>query len=548
VKKIVITLAILVAILLTACGRSDEVELSEAPISFPKISEVAFAPEPHEPIGSGTAADPWQLSAPEHLLWINDDQERLGGYFVLMNDITAPENFMIGSPALRFSGNFDGGHNTITVEIYSPEMDHAGLFRFINFNGVVRNLNVAGNVYANHRVGALAGTNNGKVIGSSSDAYVSGRSAVGGLVGWNRSYIFNCSASGYTTGTNNIGGMVGQSLGEISNSFASGNVSGENRVGGLVGANLGFLYDSYAKGDVSGGGTAVGGLVGENGNHGRMWRSYATGNVSGQHRVGGLTGGVLERLAVRYSVALNSNISSEGAIGRVWVYGTLRGGAANNFASSGVLVNGQPFMEDSQLNNQQGQTVAAHEIATEAFWRETIGLDLDEIWEWSADLSLPILRNMPGIQYPSVLPQPTIVAELAMIHIAENLYDRINELRAEASQPLLVRDEDLDRIAGEYATQIFFDADARSGDFQTLPNGERVITLAQLLDITVSGFDYSVFLGFSIEDMEDTGEFISKAIDGDFTRIGIIYVGAYDDFSNMVVIVYDSALVGDCVT
>jgi len=544
-KKLVITLVILLAVLLTACGHSAEVELLETSTSFPAISEVSFVPEPHYPIGAGTAADPWQLAAPEHLLWINSAQERLGGHFVLMNDIAAPENFMIGSPASRFSGIFDGGHNTITVEIYYPEMTSAGFFRFIDFNGVVRNLNVTGNVYANNRVGALAGTNSGKVIGSSSKAYVSGRSSVGGLVGWNNSYILNCSASGYTTGNNAIGGMVGMNLGEISNSFASGNVSGEGSVGGLIGESSGLLFDSYAKGDVSGSGTAVGGLVGAHGFNGWMWHSYATGNVSGKNRVGGLAGGVAERLTVRYSVALNANISSEDIVGRVWVHGSIRGGAANNFASSGVLVNGQPFMEDSQLYNQQGQTVAAHEVATEAFWRETIGLDLDDIWEWNEDLGLPILRDVPGIQNPSLLleppSQPTIAAELAIVRIADDLYARINELRAEASQPLLVRDKGLDLIASEYATQIFFDTDARNGDFQSLPNGDRVISLAHMLDVAVTGFDYSVFLGFSIEAMEDTNEFISKAIYGDFARVGIVWVGERDGLSSMVIIVYDNA-------
>jgi len=92
---------------------------------------------------------------------------------------------------------------------------------------------------------------------------------------------------------------------------------------------------------------------------------------------------------------------------------------------------------------------------------------------------------------PSVISLPTIESTAA------DLFTRINELRTEASQLPLVRDEGLDRIAIAYATQIFFDVEARSGYFQTLPNGERVISLAHLLDVEVTGFDYSVFLGLA---------------------------------------------------
>lgn len=153
---------------------------------------------------------------------------------------------------------------------------------------------------------------------------------------------------------------------------------------------------------------------------------------------------------------------------------------------------------------------------------------------------LDLDRLLEGVEEDA----PTYTQEIVIERDTEDLFARINELRAEASQPLFVRHEGLDRIALEYATQIFFDADARSGDFQSLPNGDRVISLAHMLDVAVTGFDYSVFLGFSIGAMEDTNEFISKAIYGDFTRVGIVWVGEYDGFSSMVIIVYDNATGG----
>jgi len=133
---------------------------------------------------------------------------------------------------------------------------------------------------------------------------------------------------------------------------------------------------------------------------------------------------------------------------------------------------------------------------------------------------------------------PYVVGELDIKDDANTLYTRINELRSETSNPPLMRYEGLDLIAGAYATQLFYNSAARGGDFQTLPNGDSVISLAHMLDVTVTGFSYSVFLGFGI-DIEDTYEFRNKAVHGDFTRIGIICVREYNNFSYMVIIVYD---------
>jgi len=164
--------------------------------------------------------------------------------------------------------------------------------------------------------------------------------------------------------------------------------------------------------------------------------------------------------------------------------------------------------------------------------------------DWS-DIKVPTVFTVTLPDRPA-LPHPLETEELpeepsaALLPTTENnIFARINELRAQSSQHALVRDSGLDRIASEYLSRIFSDAEARRGDFQTLPNGYRVISLAHMLDVTVTGFDYSVFLGFSIEEMEVTGEFISKAIEGDFTRIGVARRGESDGFSSMVVIVYD---------
>ena len=76
------------------------------------------------------------------------------------------------------------------------------------------------------------------------------------------------------------------------------------------------------------------------------------------------------------------------------------------------------------------------------------------------------------------------------------------------ANPALVPDDGLQRIAVAYA-QVLASAGEdfrRTTDFKTLPNGERVLSLAEYYGIPVMGFSYSVFLGRNVKP-ETTGEF-----------------------------------------
>jgi hypothetical protein len=106
---------------------------------------------------------------------------------------------------------------------------------------------------------------------------------------------------------NYVGGLVGYSTGSsrVENSYATGNVEGNERVGGLVGENYGGqVENSYATGSVEGNGR-VGGLLGENNMLGIVENSYATGSVNGDNRVGGLVG-LNNRATVQNSYATGS--------------------------------------------------------------------------------------------------------------------------------------------------------------------------------------------------------------------------------------------------
>jgi hypothetical protein len=138
------------------------------------------------------------------------------------------------------------------------------------------------------------------------DAAVSGFEKIGGLVGENYAGVIkNCSSVSTVNGGTKVGGLVGvneflmeQGLfipGYITGCCAEGKIEGLFCIGGLVGDNLAKITDSYATADVIGS-NRIGGLLG----HNYFWIGaffppsvsycYSVGSVSGSDNVGGLVG------------------------------------------------------------------------------------------------------------------------------------------------------------------------------------------------------------------------------------------------------------------
>ena len=345
------------------------------------------------PAGEGTAQHPWQLVVSAHLVWINADPARLEGYFLLMNDITAPATVMIGRAATPFNGSLDGGGNTITVNIDLPGHDNLGLFRQIGERGRVQNLTVAGRVAGRSHVGALAGVNLGGVSGVRATADVSGYSDVGGLLGRNNlgGDVSDSQAAGNVTGLQNVGGLIGVNSGVVRATFATGGVGGSLSAGGLVGRNNASVLNSYATGNVSGG-DSTGGLIGEN--HGSAMNSFATGAVRGAMAVGGIAG--LNNGHLRAGVALNAGITGHAdSTRRIWGAGTGEGRSSR--AYSGITLNAAPLAAGSGHRRcPQGEPACAQTVPTKDFWLGVLGLPFGDTWRWSVSRSLPLLRNAPG--------------------------------------------------------------------------------------------------------------------------------------------------------
>ncbi|WP_245812779.1 MBG domain-containing protein, partial [Belliella buryatensis] len=258
--------------------------------------------------GAGTTLDPYVITNWNHL---NNVRQNLSAHFKLAFNLDQnTEGYTgigdswtpIGDNNSQFTGSFDGaGHVISNLTISSQTNDNVGLFGFTKGTSssdrvTISNLGLVGaTVTGRNQVGALVGQAlNTTINNASASGSVKGGASVGGLIGIARTVnISESYAIVDVTGTGiNVGGLVGRSYdkGMITRSYATGNVKGGDRVGGLVGDQQETpIDDSYAIGNVHGK-DRVGGLVG-NSHFSNVTNSYATGVATGTTvNVGGLVG------------------------------------------------------------------------------------------------------------------------------------------------------------------------------------------------------------------------------------------------------------------
>lgn len=119
-----------------------------------------------------------------------------------------------------FTGIFDGKSHTISGVRYGGNGYVTGLFRYIGKSGVVRNLNVEGELPASGEqecIGGLAGVNYGVIQNCSFTGSAGGKTTVGGLVGVNEGtgVVQECSSGGHITGYYSTGGIAGINHGSL---------------------------------------------------------------------------------------------------------------------------------------------------------------------------------------------------------------------------------------------------------------------------------------------------------------------------------------------
>ena len=227
--------------------------------------------------GSGTDADPYQISTEEDLKTlatsVNDEKnDYKGKYFILTQSITLNENeewTPIGGNPLyggtAFKGIFDGKGYTISGLCMeeSAAFTGDGLFGWIGNSttesfsetvGIVKNLTVEGEV----------------------EMTISTLAITGGICGYNYGTIQDCISNisfGITfSGATIVGGICGTNGGIIQDCANKGDISLtcqsiSNPVcmsGGICGGSSGTIEKCYNEGDISGGhqNTNIGGICG----------------------------------------------------------------------------------------------------------------------------------------------------------------------------------------------------------------------------------------------------------------------------------------------
>ena len=264
--------------------------------------------------GSGTAADPYQITTGGQLLLIKDYYDK---NFVLAANIDLDNKNWLPIP--DFTGTLDGAGYTIRNLQVSRTDDGQGLFASISGNAVVKNLNIKG-VYikagSTDYIGALAGIISGKTtlienvnVILTETSLILGNDAVGGVVGaystWgNMNPKFtNCHVESVSTdytikGNSAVGGICGYAKNEnsgytvrIENSTAKVSVYGGDYTGGILGQTGTYSDFQIAScgfnGKVSGG-NHVGGIAG---NCRGFVACKADADISGKDFVGGICGG-----------------------------------------------------------------------------------------------------------------------------------------------------------------------------------------------------------------------------------------------------------------
>lgn len=235
--------------------------------------------EPLQPLGNGTAQQPYEIASLANLYWIRANPQHWDKHYIQTENIDASSTAAwyngkgwlpigTGYPNNAFTGQYNGQYFTIDgLHINSPSTAYAGLFGATN-SAQIRNLGLT-------------------------NVFISGLYYVGALVGsCNYSTIENCYSTGRVIASDDsAGGLCGELFyATLRRCFSLCLVEGSyDYAGGLAGEAINsVITDCYARGNVSSEGFA-GGLIGY-ADEIEMSNCYSTGRVGANYDYGGLIG------------------------------------------------------------------------------------------------------------------------------------------------------------------------------------------------------------------------------------------------------------------
>ncbi len=189
-----------------------------------------------------------------------------GGNYILKGDITITAPY-----AKDFTGTFNGGGNTITLNITGVSAANVGAFSVLRSGAVVENLMTDGTITAPayNNVGGIAGQASAAtadiiIRNCKNAAAISGKQSVGGIVG-------------YVPKNNDTSGVKMEGLAN------TGDLSGTRNVGGIIGNLEGpahSLTNAYNHGNMTASGSGAAGICGRAANGFTLSNCYTTGTLT----------------------------------------------------------------------------------------------------------------------------------------------------------------------------------------------------------------------------------------------------------------------------
>ena len=266
----------------------------------------------------------------------------------------------IGTDSSGYTGEFNGNSFTISNLRINRTAGNQGLFASIDRSGIVRDITLLDvKIKANDNSGALAGTNNGTIIGSQMVGEIIGNNRVGALVGYNTAsaQIYNSRASGSVSAGGNVGGLAGESRGVIVNSHSNVTVTASRpSVGGMVGkCSSCTIHNSFTVGAVNGSTTLrrnnhIGAFIGFLEGEFSIINNYAHGDVMGGDPDRNGNGGFIGYPVIRYSSAeISSNYSTGMTLGN------FDSGESN---STGTLISRAPNYWNADTEGNSGTDIS----------------------------------------------------------------------------------------------------------------------------------------------------------------------------------------------
>ena len=219
-----------------------------------------------------------------------------------------------------FGGIFDGGNHKITNVKIDAEGSAQGLFRYLQKDGKIMNLEVVGKVLPTGsatKIGGVVGVNNGSIQNVTFSGTLEATDQVGGLVGYNAvtGRVISCTSQGYIRATKVVGGVVGKNEGVVTGCINKASVNTQipddsinleditftklttedtkisgSDIGGVVGSSSGVIRGCKNEGDVGYQHTGynVGGVAGSS--SGFMAECENFGFVQARKEGGGILG------------------------------------------------------------------------------------------------------------------------------------------------------------------------------------------------------------------------------------------------------------------